>query len=97
MYQKEWIDKEKAKEFWPDKKDDPEFLTIIEFANKIRMHPNTVRKGIISGRIQAVRLGNSNKSAYRIPATELQRLCELDMSELIEKIVEKKMEQMKPN
>jgi excisionase family DNA binding protein len=68
------------------------FLTVCEFAEKIRVHPNTIRRAIQKGRIQAFRTGEGLKSSYRIPNTEVQRLCELDMSKLIEQIVEKKLE-----
>ena len=69
-----------------------EFYTIQEFADKLRIHHNTVRKMIASGRIQAFRSGNRGKSTYRIPSTEVPRLCELDMSSLIDRIVDERLE-----
>lgn len=68
-----------------------EFFTVTEFANKLRIHENTVRKAIKNGRIQAFKVGDGSRSSYRIPNTEVQRLCELDMSKLIQKIVDEKM------
>lgn len=68
------------------------FFTVYEFAEKIRVHPNTIRRAIQKGRIQAFRVGIGSRSSYRIPNTEVERLCELDMSKLIEKIVEQKLE-----
>lgn len=70
---------------------EPEFYTIQEFADKLRIHHNTVRKMISVGRIQAFRSGNKGKSTYRIPSTEVPRVCELDMSTLIDRIVEEKL------
>lgn len=69
-----------------------EFLTIMEFANKLRVHPNTVRNCIRTGRIQSTRTGIGKRAQYRIPKTELGRLCEFDMTKLIEKIIEEKIE-----
>ena len=67
------------------------FFTVREFSEKIRVHPNTIRKAIKEGRIQACRTGSGLKSSYRIPNTEVERLCELDMSKIIEKIIEDKL------
>lgn len=67
------------------------FFTVNEFAEKIRVHPNTVRRAIASGRIQAFRTGEGIKSSYRIPNTEVERLCEMDMTKLIEGIVDKRL------
>jgi excisionase family DNA binding protein len=72
-----------------------EFYTVEEFSDKIRVHPNTVRNGIKAGRIQAFRAGPGSRSSYRISSTEVDRLCELDMSKLIEEIVERKLEERK--
>lgn len=71
---------------------EPDFYTILEFADKLRVHPHTVRRAIHQGRIQAVKVGIGKRSSYRIPNTEVQRMCELDMTQLIERIVEEKLE-----
>lgn len=68
------------------------FYTVDEFAEKIRVHPATVRRNIKQGRIQAFRTSEGIRSSYRIPNTEVERLCELDMSKLIDRIVERKLE-----
>lgn len=75
--------------------EDKNFYTVYEFADKIRVHPNTIRRAIQKGRIQAFRTGSGIKSSYRIPQTEAERLCELDMSKLIEHIVDRKLEEQK--
>jgi excisionase family DNA binding protein len=73
-------------------KEAKEFLTVMEFADKLRIHPNTVRKGITAGRIQAFRTSSGSRSGLRIPSTEVNRICEMDMMKLIEKIVDDKIE-----
>lgn len=70
-----------------------EFLTVQELSDKVRVHPNTIRRAIKDGRIQAFRVGIGSKSSYRIPNTEVQRLCELDMTKLIQKIMDEKLEE----
>lgn len=72
-----------------------EFYTIKEFADKIRVHHNTVRKALKSGKIQGFRISDGKRAAYRISCDEVQRLCELDIAKLIAGIVEKKIEEMK--
>lgn len=73
-----------------------EFYTINEFAKKLRVCPNTIRKGIKRGRIQYTRTSDGPRAAYRIPAIELHRICEKDMMRMIEdaaeRIYELKME-----
>ena len=63
-------------------------LTINEFAEILKVHPNTVRNGIKSGRIQAFRAGGGKKSAFRIFDTELNRMAEFDAEHMIENIIE---------
>lgn len=69
-----------------------EFYTVMEFADKLRIHPNTVRSAIKAGRIQAFRVGLGKRSDYRIPNTEINRICELDMTTLINRLIEDKLE-----
>ena len=68
------------------------FYNVQEFSDLVRVHPNTVRKCIKDGRIQAFRIGVGSRSCFRIPHSEISRISELDMTKLIEKIVEEKME-----
>ena len=70
-----------------------EFLSVIEFADKLRVHPNTIRKAIKAGRIQAIRIGRGKRPIYRILNTEVARLSELDMSVLIDKMIDKKLQE----
>jgi len=73
-----------------DKEED--FYTVMEFSNKLRIHPNTVRKLVKSGKIQSFRIGEGPRSDYRIPKTEISRICEFDMMKLIERMIDEKME-----
>jgi len=50
------------------------FLTIEEFAARIKMHPTTVRRAIRQGKIFATRPGVGKRSAFRIAESELERL-----------------------
>jgi excisionase family DNA binding protein len=51
-----------------------EYFTVEEFAAKIKMHPNTVRRAIKKGKIYAMRPSTGIKSPYRVPESELERL-----------------------
>lgn len=62
-------------------------LTVKEFAKRIRVHPNTVRNGIRCGRIQAFKVGQGKRAAYRIFSSELQRIAAFDSIEIIENII----------
>lgn len=70
-----------------------DFLTVREFASKLRIHENTVRNGIKNGRIQALKVGSGKRSFYRISINECNRLAELDLGKLIDDMVAKKMEE----
>ncbi len=52
------------------------FLTIDEFAKKMKMHSSTIRRAIKQGKIFASRLdlGKGKRVHYRIPESELERL-----------------------
>ena len=53
-----------------------QFMTVEEFANKIKFSPSHVRKLIRMGKIYAVRPG---VRIYRIPETELERFHVMSM------------------
>ena len=50
------------------------FLTVEQFAQRLKIHPQTVRRGIKSGRFYASRTGAGKKSEYRIAESELERI-----------------------
>ena len=67
-----------------------DFLSIKEFAAKLGVHTDTIRRSIKRGRISAFKVGGIKKSIYRIPKSETNRLALCDMEEMIEKIIEKR-------
>ncbi len=50
------------------------FLTVEEFAERLKMHPTTIRRAIKKGKIFASRPSVGVKSPYRIAESELERL-----------------------
>lgn len=70
--------------FQPDKT----YYSIKEFAALVRVHPNTIRNAIKSGRISAFRVGFGARSAYRIAASEIQRIALFDLEDMINRIIE---------
>lgn len=72
---------------------DNEYLTIKEFAKKLGMHHNTIRRAIKNNRIQTIRVGKSENSRYRIHISEIRRMAEFDLEEIIEIEVTKRIEQ----
>lgn len=50
------------------------FLTVEEFAQRIKMHPGSVRRSIKQGKIYASRPSMGKKGPYRIAESELERL-----------------------
>lgn len=70
--------------------EDKDFYTVKEFAIKLRVHENTVRKGIRTGHIHAFRIGSSRKSSFRIPNSEFGRMGMFTLDEVVENIVKQK-------
>jgi excisionase family DNA binding protein len=50
------------------------FLTVEEFAERIKMHPGSVRRSIKQGKIYAMRPSMGVRSPWRIAESELERL-----------------------
>jgi excisionase family DNA binding protein len=50
------------------------FLTVEEFAQRIKMAPATVRRAIKQRKIYAIRPSLGKKAPYRIAESELERL-----------------------
>lgn len=72
-----------------------DFYTIEEFANLLRLHPNSIRRGIKIGYFQAFRSGPGKCSRFRIPHSELTRVQEFSTMALIDKIVDEKLKEKK--
>lgn len=66
------------------------FYSIKEFARKLGVHTNTIRRAIKSGRIGGFKVGSGKKSIYRIPHSEIDRIALFDMEQMVEKIIEKR-------
>ena len=67
-----------------------EFLSIKEFAILLNVHPNTIRRAVKSGRINAFKVGYGKKGIYRIARSEINRIAIFDLEEMIERIIEKR-------
>lgn len=66
------------------------FLTIEEFASILHVHPNTVLNGIKNGYYQSLRTGIGARSSYRIPSSEISRVTEFNLNEVLEKIIKQR-------
>lgn len=62
-----------------------EFLTIQEYAKRVKVHPDTVRKAIRCGYINAFRATSGKKAPFRIPMTEIERLMIMRMERINKK------------
>lgn len=71
-----------------------DFLSIKEFACKVGIHPDTVRRGIRKKRIHAFNIGNGTRMIYRIPISEIDRLALFDFEQLINKEIEKRLQKI---
>lgn len=65
-----------------------DFYSITEFAKKLDLSAITIRRMIKSGRILCFRSGDSEKSRYRIPHTEIERLVMYDLRKALKKLDE---------
>lgn len=63
------------------------FLTVKQFADMVKMHPNSIYKAIRKGRLQAFRITDSRQSAWRIPESEVNRIAIKDMDVILNKII----------
>lgn len=67
-----------------------DFFTIQEIADMMRVHHTTIRNAIKVGHINAFRIGMGKRASWRIPRSELQRLTESNMEDVIEKIIKER-------
>jgi len=65
------------------------FFTIYEFCKILNIHYNTARKMIKNGRISAVKMGvNGTTSHWRIAKSEINRISEVELGDIINKIID---------
>lgn len=57
------------------------FLTVEEFAKRLKLHPGSIRRSIREGKIFASRPSMGKRAPYRIAESELERLHLLTMYE----------------
>jgi len=67
------------------------FYSIKEFAEIVSLKPKTIWKAIRAGKISAFRIGNSRRSEYRIAASEIERLAEVNLEAIVNDMVEKRL------
>lgn len=67
------------------------FFSIKEFASLLRVHPNTIRRGIKKGKINAFQVGVGKCSVWRIPLSETNRMGVADLEKIIDRIIEEKI------
>ncbi len=70
-----------------------DFYSIKEFAIKVKVHPNTIRRAIKNGRLSAFRIGSTNKGSYRICITEIYRMSIFDLEEIVNEMVENRIKE----
>lgn len=71
--------------------EEKEFFSIDEFAKLLGLHHQTIRTSIKKGRIIAFRIGFGKKAALRIARSEINRIAELDLEDIIDKLIDKRM------
>ena len=74
---------------------DKDFYSIKEFASKLSISSITVRRAIKNARINAFRVGSSEKSSWRIPHSEIARIALLDFNKMVDQRIEEKLKERK--
>ena len=60
-----------------------DFYSIKEFASKLGVSSHTIRRSIKSGRIIGFRIGSSERSPFRIPHSEIERIIMIDLRKIL--------------
>lgn len=68
-----------------------EYISVKEFAAKLGLHYNTVLRSIKKGRLNAVRIGEGKKAAFRIPVCEINRIAFCDLEKYVSKLIEERI------
>ncbi len=66
-------------------------ISVKEMASSIGVHQNTIRNMIRNGRINAFRISDKERSHWRIPKSEVNRMGEFHLNSLIDIAVEKRL------
>lgn len=64
-----------------------DFYSIKQFAKKLDVHENTIRRAIKNGRISAFRVGAGKKATFRIAHSEIGRIALFDLKDMIKKML----------
>lgn len=62
-----------------------DFLTVDEFAKKLRVHSITIRRAIRNKHISAFRAGSGKRAPYRIPVSEIERMAMFNLEDVLKK------------
>lgn len=72
-----------------------DFYSVAEFADLIGKCPTTIRRAIKAKRIEALRIGISKNASYTIPHSEINRVAMVDLEDVINGEVEKRIQKRK--
>lgn len=64
-----------------------DFYSVREFAEKLGVSDRTIRRAIYNGRISIIRVGSTEKSAIRIPKSEIDRLALIELRDIAIKMI----------
>ncbi len=81
--------------FWYINDMDKDFYSINEFSKKFGVCYRTILRSIHNGRINAFRIGASDKSKWVIPHTEIHRMGIIDFNKIVDNLVDEKTKEMK--
>lgn len=65
--------------------------TVKDFSKLMKMHPNTIRKAIKTGKITGFKIGKGPKAEWRILTSEVERLISYDMEQVINRLVDERL------
>jgi hypothetical protein len=68
------------------------YLTIIVFASRTSLHPNTIRRLIKIGKLNAIDMGTAGKKIYRIPESEIERMGKINLKEVLKNVREEDLD-----
>lgn len=65
---------------------DMAFYSVKEFAEKLNVSQHTIRRSLKNGRIIGFKVGTGEKSHYRIPHTEFERMALIDLRNVLKRV-----------